>query len=152
MAVSPRPPTAAELAPIVGALNAYADIYSRYDPHGRAASTFIDGRPQNIEAAKWLLCDGPIEAFPADMLQQVAPWLTMQALVTSAGCTWVMTDDGVGVQHPLLETPIAATALNSGQWLDVWDYDEPPDAGEVALDSYDAIVALLARKHIYGAG
>ncbi len=145
-----RRATDADLAPIFSALRAYAEIYSKKDDQGRAPDSFVDGRDQNIEDADWLHYEGTSAWFPPGMLGEVMPWLVMHALVKNDDCTWIVTDNAVAVQHPLIGPPITRQSLNDGTWLEEYDYDEPPDDGEVALDSYSDLKSLLSRKRIYG--
>ncbi|NER83084.1 MAG: hypothetical protein F6K42_26715 [Leptolyngbya sp. SIO1D8] len=142
--------TDADLQPIFAALQEYAAIYSQHDYLGRSPADFVDGRAQNIEAAEWLYYEGTTAWFPAVLLHDVMPYLVMHALVTNDDCIWIVRGNTVAIQHPLIGPAITAESLNAGTWLQDDDYDEPPERGEVALDSYRDLMGLFSRKRIHG--
>ncbi len=142
--------TDADLAPVFAALARYAEIYRKNAGVAQTADSFVDGRPQNIEDAGWLHYEGTSSWFPPGLLKNVMPWLVMHALVKNDDCRWIMTDDSIAIQHPLIGPPITYQSLNDGTWLDGNDYDEPPSDGEIALDSYGDLMALFSKKRIHG--
>jgi hypothetical protein len=146
--IDTRKPTPAEFQVVQDALDAYATIYGnkKLSP----ADDFITGTKQSIEDAGWLYYEGTDGWFPSGLLDSTLPWLVMKALVANDDCTWIIHNGSVALQHPLLARPITHASLTDMTWVQSEEYDETPQPGEVALDSFSHLMSAFAKKRIHG--
>jgi hypothetical protein len=142
-----RPSTLQEIRT---ALRGYAAVYHSRCPETKSPDEFIDGSSQNIEDAGWLYYEGTDFWFPGGMLDSVLPWLAMNALVVSCECEWIIDNNSVSAQYPLLKERITFDSLIDQTWIPDGAYDEPYTHGEIAVESYLYLNDIFAKKRIHG--
>ncbi len=116
--------------------------------------SIIDGHERNIEDLVAMDYDGRSQDLGKDLLESTFPLVVLNVMVCQQACRWVMVRCGQGweyaVDHDLLPNPLSVSELCRGEWIENWDFDEPPELVELADESYDDIQRAFARARIFG--
>lgn len=88
--------------------------------------------------------------FPDGLLEKAIPLLVLRCLVQEEQGDLVVVSrtNELAFAIDYLDDAITVSEIAEGKFLETWDFDEKPTPVELALEFYDDIRTLLAKKRI----